>query len=127
MHGRPGAPGGRVPNGCKPRAIATKEDPVAELSSKQRAHLRSLAHELKPVVQIGAEGVTDAAVRTVEEAFRNRELLKVKVSDSAPGDVDETADAIRDAVEGVHVIQTIGRTAVLYRRDPEDPGIRLPE
>ena len=97
-----------------------------ELTSKQRAHLRSLAHHLKPLVQVGVAGVGDAALRTVEEAFSNRELLKVKVLENAPEDPRETADRIVAALDGVHVAQTIGRTLVLYRPHPESPEIRLP-
>lgn len=99
---------------------------VISLSSKQRAHLRSLAHSLSAVLQVGAEGVSDPVVEAVEQAFRNRELLKVKVLDGAPGDVDETADALRDRIDGVEVVQTIGKTMVLFRRHPEDPRIELP-
>lgn len=96
------------------------------LTSKQRAHLRSLAHHLKPIIQVGASGVTPPVLRTVEEAFNNRELLKVKVLEGAPGDPRETADEIVAALDGVHVAQTIGRTLVLYRQDPDEPEIRLP-
>jgi RNA-binding protein YhbY len=31
---------------------------VSELTSRQRAYLKSLAHPLKPILQIGREGVT---------------------------------------------------------------------
>ena len=96
---------------------------MSSLTSKQRAHLRSLAHHLKPIVQVGSDGVTPAVVRTVEEAFHNRELLKVKVLD---GDVKEAAIAVGAEVEGVEVVQTIGKTIVLYRPDPDDPEIVLP-
>lgn len=99
---------------------------ISDLSSKQRAHLRSLAHDLKPVLQVGVAGVTDAVLEAVEEALANRELLKVKALDGAPGDVDETADAIRDGLDQVHVVQTIGKTIVLYRPFPEEPEIELP-
>ena len=44
---------------------------------KQRAHLKSLAHSLKPILQIGKEGVTDALVRSIEDAFHTRELFKI--------------------------------------------------
>lgn len=70
--------------------------------------------------------MTDALAASVQEAFNTRELLKVKMLENAPGDVRETADALRDAVEGAQVVQTIGRTMVLYRPFPEDPEIRLP-
>lgn len=95
------------------------------LTSRQRAHLRRLAHGLKPVVHVGHEGWA-AAANAIEEAFNTRELLKVKVLESAPTDTKETAREIAAALEGVHVAQTIGRTIVLFRAHPEDPEIRLP-
>lgn len=99
---------------------------MSPLTSKQRAHLRSLAHPLKPVLQVGAEGVTDAVLRSIGEAFNTRELLKVKVLEAAPEGARETADRIVAALEGVDVPQTIGRTVVLYRPFPEEPEITLP-
>jgi RNA-binding protein len=99
---------------------------MTPLTSKQRAHLRSLAHHVKPVVHIGAGGLTDAARHGLIEAFNTRELLKVKVLESAPESARDTADRIVAEMEGVHVAQTIGRTVVLYRRHPEHPDIRLP-
>lgn len=99
---------------------------MAELTSKQRAHLRSLAHHLKPILQVGADGVSPAFLRSLEEAFNTRELLKVKVLEGAPEGARESADAIVEAVPGIHVAQTIGRTVVLYRPFPEEPEIRLP-
>jgi RNA-binding protein len=60
-----------------------------QLTAKQRARLKSLAHPLKPILQIGREGVTDALAKSVEDAFHNRELLKVKVLESAPADARE--------------------------------------
>jgi len=99
---------------------------MTQLTSKQRAHLRSLAHSLKPVVHIGTEGLSDAAVQSVREAFNTRELLKVKVLEGAPLSAWDTADALVARLEGVHVAQTIGRTIVLYRRHPDKPEIRLP-
>jgi len=99
---------------------------MTDLTSKQRAHLRSLAHHLKPIVQVGADGVSDALLKTVREAFNTRELLKVKVLEGAPEGARETGDRIVAALEDVHVAQTIGRTVVLYRPDPEEPEIRLP-
>jgi len=76
---------------------------MTRLTSKQRAHLRALAHALKPVAHIGTEGLTDAALKGILEAFNTRELLKVKVLESAPEGAWETADAIAQRLEGVHV------------------------
>jgi RNA-binding protein len=96
------------------------------LTSKQRAHLRSLAHRLKPMLQVGQEGLEPRVLASILEAFNTRELLKVKVLENAPADVRDTAGAIVDALPDVHVAQTIGRTIVLYREDPDAPEIRLP-
>jgi len=97
-----------------------------QLTSRQRAHLRSLAHPLKAVVQVGKEGVTESSVRALEEALNTRELVKVKVQEMSPMDVREASSALADRVDGVTVVATIGRTAILYRPDPEKPEIRLP-
>lgn len=76
---------------------------------------------------MGADGVTDAVVRSIDEAFNTRELLKVRVLDNAPLDVDAAADAIARALPGTHIPQTIGHTIVLFRPFPEAPEIRLPD
>lgn len=96
------------------------------LTSKQRAHLRKLAHHLKPVVLVGSDGVTEAVLDSLRDAFNTRELLKLKLQESAPLDVREAADAISQGLDDVHPVQTIGRTVVLYRPDPDDPEIELP-
>ena len=96
------------------------------LTSKQRSHLRSLAHHLKPVVYVGKEGVGDSTLRSVEEALHNRELIKVKVQEAAPVDVREAGAELQAGIAGSELVQTIGRVAVLYRRHPEKPEIKLP-
>ena len=95
------------------------------LSPKQRAYLRSLAQRLKPILHVGKEGLTDAAVAAVEMAFNTRELLKVKLTDGAPISAREAGDQIAERVDGAHHVQTIGRTVVLYRQ-AEEPEIELP-
>jgi RNA-binding protein len=100
---------------------------MEELTPKQRALLRSLAHSLQPVTHVGKEGITDAVADTVEGALRTRELMKVKVLDTAPQDVRATGANLAKRIDGLHVVQTIGRTIVLYRRHPEEPQIKLPK
>lgn len=96
-----------------------------ELTSKQRAHLRALAHRLKPVVQVGSDGVTDSVVASVEDALSTRELLKVKVLESAPVGARDAADELTTRLDA-QVPQVIGRTVVLYRPFRDEPQIRLP-
>jgi RNA-binding protein len=99
---------------------------MVSLTSKQRAHLRKLAHGLKPVVFVGTDGVTETLLDSVVDAFNTREVLKVKVQESAPLNAREASGQITAALENVHSVRTIGRTVVLYRPHPENPEIRLP-
>ena len=96
------------------------------ITPRQRAHLKSLAHHLKPVVYVGKEGVTESTVRSMEEALNTRELIKVRVQEAAPQDVREAGAELERRMEGVELVQTIGRVAVIYRRHPEKPEIVLP-
>ncbi len=104
----------------------TREADIDTLTPRQRAQLRSLAHSLKPVLQIGKGGVTDATVDAVREALAARELVKVKVLDLAPLPARETGEQLVGNLAGAHLVQVIGRTLVLYRPDPEEPAIQLP-
>lgn len=99
---------------------------MSDITSKQRAFLRKEAHRLKPIVHVGAEGVTAAVITSVVDALNTRELLKIKLQESAPESVRDAANRIREEIPGSHVAQTIGRTIVLYREHPEDPAIVLP-
>ena len=95
------------------------------LTPKQRAHLKSLAHHLKPVVYVGKEGIGGSTLRSVEEALNTRELIKVKVQEAAPVDVREAGAELQAGIAGSELVQTIGRVAILYRPHPEKPEIKL--
>jgi len=97
------------------------------LTSRQRAHLRSLAHDQDPLIHVGKEGLTDAVEQAIAEAFNTRELVTIRVLDNAPRGVRDLAEAVAGALEDVHVVRTIGGTALLYRPHPEAPEITLPE
>ena len=98
---------------------------MKDLTAKQRAHLKGLAHHLDPVVHIGREGISEAVVRQIDEQLAAHELIKVKLGEGAPLDRDETAAQLPGAV-GAHLVQNIGRLFVLYRPDPDAPRIELP-
>ena len=50
-----------------------------ELTSKQRAYLKSLAIDLEPIFQIGKSSLTPAIVEAVSDALEKRELVKISV------------------------------------------------
>tara|TARA_Y100000588_G_scaffold169703_1_gene183416 strand:- start:435 stop:743 length:309 start_codon:yes stop_codon:yes gene_type:complete len=96
------------------------------LTSRQRAYLRALAHSLKPVLQVGNDGVSDAFLHSLGEAFRTRELLKVRVLGSAPENARTAGNMIMARIPEVATVMTIGRIVALYRPFPENPEIALP-
>ncbi len=99
--------------------------PDQTLTSRQRAQLRRLAHHAKPSIHIGKGGVNDAILRAVEEAFTSAELVKIKVLEAAPASARDVAEEVSRGIDGVTVVQVMGRIATLYRRHPENPRINL--
>jgi RNA-binding protein len=95
------------------------------LSGKQRRHLRSLAHELRPIVQVGKGGIDDGLVAAIDQALTDHELIKVKVGESAGLDRHDAAEAIATKTKSA-VAQVLGNTVILYRAHPEEPKIVLP-
>ncbi|GAA05531.1 MULTISPECIES: ribosome assembly RNA-binding protein YhbY [Photobacterium] len=94
------------------------------LSTKQKQFLKGLAHNLKPVVLMGANGLTEAVLAEIEIALNHHELIKVKVA----SEERETKVLIVDAIvreTKAEKVQVIGKTLVLYRQS-EDRKIELP-
>ena len=92
---------------------------MPDLTSKQRADLRSRAHALKPIVHVGKEGVTPSAVRSLQQTFDTHDLVKVRVLETAPEDVRATANALVAGIQEAVVVQTVGRNATLFRPLPK--------
>jgi RNA-binding protein len=99
--------------------------PAAPLTGKQKSYLRSLAHALKPVVQIGHQGLTAGVLSAVHAALEQHELIKVKVAGDAEVEPSDIAPEIEQAT-GSQLAQLIGHTLVLYRRHEQEPKIVLP-
>jgi RNA-binding protein len=95
------------------------------LSGKQRRHLRALAHDLRPIVQVGKGGIDDGVVAAVDQALVDHELIKVKVGENAGMDRQDVADDLAAKTKS-EVAQVLGNIVLLYRAHPEEPTIVLP-
>lgn len=96
------------------------------LTGKQRSFLRALAHPLKPLVQIGHGGLTDAVLKAIDGALQIHELIKVRVTGNDELSADELAPEIEKKTRS-SVAQIIGKTLVVYRGRKKDPVIVLPK
>ena len=83
-------------------------------TSKQRSHLKSIAANLDPVLQVGKEGVGDNLLKSLSEALEARELIKITILESATDEPKVMAQEIADALKA-QVVIVMGRKAVLYR------------
>ncbi len=93
------------------------------MNSTNRKHLKSLAHHLKPVAQVGKAGVTDGVIQSVDDALRTSELIKVRFVERKEDLSQEVARRTRSERIGL-----IGHVAILYRQnpDPDKRKIELP-
>jgi len=90
------------------------------LTSKERAALRAEAHHLSPTVHVGHQGVTDTLRHALDDALRTHELVKLQFLKNTDVDTREAANDLARAMSA-EVVQVIGRTATLYRENPELP------
>lgn len=88
------------------------------LTSKERAELRARAHHLAVAVHVGHQGLTDTVKHTLDDTLRTKELVKIQFSKNFEGKPKEVANDLARAVQA-DIVQTIGRTATLYRENPE--------
>ena len=51
------------------------------LTGKQKRHLRSMAHHLKPVVIIGGDRLTPGLIKKVDTELTAHELIKIRITD----------------------------------------------
>ncbi|HET7843340.1 MAG TPA: ribosome assembly RNA-binding protein YhbY [Xanthomonadales bacterium] len=95
------------------------------LTNPQLRYLRGLAHDLAPVIMVGAKGVSDALVAELENALDHHELVKVRIT---AGDRDARDAIAGQLVErtGAEKVQRVGNVLSLYRRNRDEPKLELP-
>jgi RNA-binding protein len=99
---------------------------MEQLKGSQRKYLRSLAHQFKPLVIIGRNGINEQVIGAVDLALKDHELIKIKFGEfkEAKKEVSaEIAQATKSEVVGI-----IGNIAIFYRQhpEPEKSKIKIP-
>ncbi|NUO49513.1 MAG: ribosome assembly RNA-binding protein YhbY [Polyangiaceae bacterium] len=97
----------------------------AELTGKDRRHLRALGHDLDPVVQLGKQGLTDGVAAATDVALGTHELIKIKLGTECPDPADEVGEALASSL-GAHLVQVLGKTILLFRPNPQKRKVFLP-
>lgn len=98
---------------------------MIELTSKQRRNLEKIAHNIDPVVIVGAAGVTDGVINMVQESLAVHELIKVKFNEYKDERFELTSKICNDT--GAALVRIIGNKAILYKQaeEPENRKIKI--
>lgn len=92
------------------------------LSSGEKKRLRGLGQRIKPQVFVGKNGWTESVRDTLDSAFKNQELVKVRFSqikerDIKAGLIEKLAESTRSECVG-----SVGHTALFFRKLNEVEG-----
>ncbi|GIN38576.1 MULTISPECIES: ribosome assembly RNA-binding protein YhbY [Heyndrickxia] len=95
------------------------------LTGKQKRFLRSKAHHLNPIFQVGKGGVNDNMVKQISEALEARELIKISILQNCEEDKDSVANLLVNGTKA-ELVQIIGNIIVLYKESRENKQLQLP-
>lgn len=95
------------------------------LTGKQKRFLRSKAHHLNPILQVGKGGVNENMIKQVADALEARELMKISILQNCEEDKDTVAEELAAGTRA-ELVQIIGNTIVLYKESRENKQITLP-
>ncbi len=96
-----------------------------DLTSKQRAYLKSLSGKIESIFQIGKSSLTPSFTDAVSDALEKRELVKISVLKNCADDPKELAQMVAERTHA-DVVQVIGKKIILYRPSRKSPKIELP-
>ena len=93
------------------------------LTSKQRAFLNSQAHTLKPIIQIGKNGLNDQIKTSVRQALDARELIKVTLLQNTDENIHEVAEILEEELGDT--VQKIGRILILFKQSSKKENRKI--
>ena len=94
------------------------------ISGKERSYLKSLAHDLKPIVNIGKNSLTDEVITSIDEALEKRELIKIKILNNNLDDNDEIVDEVIENLN-CEFVSHLGNIFTIYRESKKNKKIDL--
>ncbi len=99
------------------------------LTSRQKSLLRSAARTAGRDAIVGKGGVNPGQLVHIRGLLDRKELIKVRLLESATEDRFATAEALAAGLQA-QIVDVVGRMVVLYRPNPQLPPDRrivLPE
>ncbi len=94
------------------------------LSQNEKKQLKALAAKESTKYQIGKKEVTDSLIAMLDKALTARELVKIDVMRGADDPILELAYDLSAKLHA-EIVQVVGKVIVLYRKNKENPKIKL--
>lgn len=88
------------------------------MDTSLKQELKAKAHHLRPVVLLGAKGLTPAIIDETNIALLSHELIKVKINGAEKADRQIIANKLCEQLQA-ELVQLIGNTAIIYRKNDE--------
>ncbi len=84
------------------------------LTGKDKSALRAEGTYLKPEVWIGKQGIGIGIIHSLENSFRTKELVKIKILDNCAQDKREIAELLSLKMKA-EIVQILGNMILLYK------------
>ena len=102
----------------------SRQPKAPKLAGYQRKALRALANPMKAVIRVGEAGLSPGVMHAIDAALLQHELVKVRMHE--PADKKATAATLAER-SGAALCGLVGHTVILYRPNPDEPAIELPQ
>lgn len=94
------------------------------INNRQKAQLKGLASNLNIKYQIGKNELTDSLVNVLDNALKAHELIKIDIMKGYTESLHELAINLSIKLQA-EVVQVVGRVIILYRKNKDNPKIKL--
>ncbi len=90
---------------------------MSELTARMKRRIKRRLSEEKPTIQIGKNGVSQKLVEEIEKQLEKKEMVKIKILQSALDgkEAGEIASKIAEQTEA-SLVEVRGHTFMLYKR-----------
>ena len=93
-----------------------------ELKGKQKAYLKSIGQKFEVLLRVGDKGVTPSVIASLNEVLEARELVKISIQNPDRVYRKECITELAGKTDSV-IVNIIGKTALLFKVNPEKPII----
>lgn len=84
------------------------------ISDETKRSLKSQSHHLKPIILLGANGLTDSVHTEIARALYDHELIKIKLNSKDKSEKQQLSEAICTH-HNATLVNQIGHIIVIYK------------